>query len=167
MTETHILYVANSGKQRRDLVATLEKRGLSVQVCSDAAAADRIVAEHEFDLVLCENELAVQTGLVLLKQVRGHKPQLPFILLGVDPASGDGRAAIRAGASHYLCEPLDLEEVEIRIEQVRERARLMRTLEERGRELEAKTIELAQANVDLLGAQEELEQAGNQIRLIV
>jgi DNA-binding NtrC family response regulator len=71
----------------------------------DTAAAERLLSEQSFDLLVAALAPPTVDGLELLTHVRGMKDALPVILVDPDPSLDKATTAFRLGARDYLARP--------------------------------------------------------------
>ena len=105
-----ILIVDDDGDLRTLLGLCFLRRGHSIVVASNGAAALECLAVHQPDLLVTDVNMPVMGGLELLRHVRanGHR-DLPVIVL---TARSDQRvAAAAAGADAFLVKPIPLREL--------------------------------------------------------
>ena len=105
-----ILIVDDDGDLRTLLGLCFLRRGHSIVVASNGAAALECLAAHAPDLLVTDLSMPVMDGLELLRRLRanGHH-DLPAIVL---TARSDQRpAATDAGADAFLVKPVPLREL--------------------------------------------------------
>jgi DNA-binding NtrC family response regulator len=104
----------------------LERRGHEVKVCAQARAAQKALAEAEWDVLLLDLNLPDAKGIDVLAGVRKEHADVQTIILtgfaDVDSALG----AMRLGAFDYLTKPPNFEELLVRVEKAAEKALLER-----------------------------------------
>ncbi|HSN73550.1 MAG TPA: response regulator [Anaerolineae bacterium] len=105
-----ILIVDDDGDLRTLLGLCFLRRGHSIVVASNGAAALECLAVHEPDLLVTDVNMPVMGGLELLRRLRANgQIDLPVILL---TACSDLRAAAtEAGADAFLVKPVPLREL--------------------------------------------------------
>jgi two-component system NtrC family response regulator len=120
-----ILVVDDEPAQRGLVAGFLVRRGFAV---AEAAAADAALArfrQEPFDLVLTDQRMPGGSGLDVLAGVRAISPETAVIIMTAYGTIETAVGAIKGGAADYLAKPLNLDELLHRIEQVRERQRLL------------------------------------------
>jgi two-component system, chemotaxis family, sensor kinase CheA len=82
----------------------LETAGFEVQVAINGAEAWEILAENDFDVVICDVEMPTMNGLELTQRIREstRTQHLPVILLTSLSKPEQREAGLRAGADAYL-----------------------------------------------------------------
>jgi DNA-binding NtrC family response regulator len=120
-----LLVVDDEPAQLELLGGFLGKRGFSVSLAPDARAALTRFRREPFDLVLTDQKMPGLSGLDLLEAVRRQNPETPVLVMTAYGTIESAVAAIKAGAADYLTKPLNLDELLHRVEQARERQRLL------------------------------------------
>ena len=103
----------------------LKKRGFETVLAESGEKALRSFCDQSFDLVLTDQKMAAMSGLELVHAVRALNPETAVIVMTAYGTIETAVSAIKAGAADYLTKPLNLDELLYRIEQVRERQRLL------------------------------------------
>ena len=103
----------------------LKKRGFETVLAESGEKALRSFRDQSFDLVLTDQKMAGMSGLELVHAVRALNPETAVIVMTAYGTIETAVSAIKAGAADYLTKPLNLDELLYRIEQVRERHRLL------------------------------------------
>jgi DNA-binding NtrC family response regulator len=125
MKSHRILVVEDEENQRKTLGGFLKKKGFRTDEASSGEAAQKLLKENLYDLVLTDKKMEGIGGLELLKKIKAANPEIEVILL---TAYGDVRSAVEAmqqGAFDYLNKPVDLEELELIIGRALERRQLV------------------------------------------
>jgi two-component system NtrC family response regulator len=120
-----VLVVDDQPAQRELITGFLRKQNFDVLAAeSGEKALDKFRAEP-FDLVLTDMKMPGMSGLDLLKELRGINPEAAVMVVTAYGTVETAVAAVKAGAADYLTKPINLEELLYRIEQVKERRRLV------------------------------------------
>jgi DNA-binding NtrC family response regulator len=120
-----ILVVDDESSQLELVGGFLKKRGFETVLAeSGAKALERFRAEP-VDLVLTDQKMPDMSGLELLKAIRAINPETAVIVITAYGTVETAVAAIKSGAADYVTKPVNLDELLYRIEQVRERRRLL------------------------------------------
>ena len=93
----------------RPLIQALEHANLQVSHCADLAAARELLYRESPDLVLVELAPPILDGLAFTRLLR-QDPRfglLPIICLAARDSVADRIEAIKAGADHFLAEPVE------------------------------------------------------------
>jgi len=96
------------GHRLRDL-------GHAVDILEDGLEGDQFLADEGADLVILDINLPGQSGLEVLKKLRGRGDRTPVLLLTGRGATRDRVTGLDLGADDYLVKPFEMEELEARI----------------------------------------------------
>jgi signal transduction histidine kinase len=117
-----ILLVEDHGDTGRVLARLLRNSGYAVEHAETAAAALANFARTNFDLVISDLGLPDESGLVLMKKLRGLHPALPGICLSGYGMEDDLNACRDAGFAEHLTKPVDMQRLHSAISRVANRA---------------------------------------------
>jgi two-component system response regulator TctD len=116
----------------------LRLRGLDVEFATDGEAADRMLREQDWDLVILDLSLPLLDGTDVLRRLRARGSVMPVLILTARGEVPDRVRGLNLGADDYLTKPFELAELEARI------AALLR----RPRELRARRTTIGQLTFD-------------------
>ncbi len=106
----------------------LRRRGYPVQVVNDGASAIRLLEESYFDILLLDLGLPEVDGWGVLARARDlAEPPVTLVMTGV----GDTKTAVQAmrcGASDFVTKPIDVADLQIRLENLLDTATIKRRL---------------------------------------
>jgi len=125
VADFRILVVDDEPAQLELVGGFLRKRGFDVALAPDGREALQRFRREPFNLVLTDQKMPGLSGLELIEAVRAQNPETPVIVMTAYGTIETAVAAIKAGAADYLTKPLNLDELLHRVEQVRERQRLV------------------------------------------
>ena len=120
-----ILVVDDEPAQLELLSGFLTKQGFEAVLAESATKALEIFRRESVDLVVTDQKMPDMSGLDLVKAVRAIDPEASIIVITAYGTVDTAVAAIKSGAADYLSKPVNLDELLYRIEQVRERRRLL------------------------------------------
>lgn len=120
-----ILVVDDEPAQLELLSGFLKKQGFETVLAQSATKALEIFRHEPFDLIVTDQKMPDMSGLDLLKAVRAINPEASVIVITAYGTVDTAVAAIKSGAADYLTKPVNLDELLYRVEQVRERGRLL------------------------------------------
>ncbi|MBW2245330.1 MAG: sigma-54-dependent Fis family transcriptional regulator, partial [Deltaproteobacteria bacterium] len=113
MTATRIFIVDDAEGIRSYLTTLLESRGYAVDTAEDGRSALELLdAGVAPDLVILDVMMPGQDGLVTLKEIKKHHPELPVVMLSVVGTASSIVEAMQLGASDYLNKPFDEADLE-------------------------------------------------------
>ncbi len=110
------LLVVDDEKSTRDGLVRALQRQYDVQVASDGAQALHVLDEQEIDVVLSDLRMPGMDGLTLIQRILARPSSPACILLTAYGSIDTAVEAIKRGASDFLTKPVNLDELEIRIQ---------------------------------------------------
>jgi two-component system NtrC family response regulator len=120
-----ILLVDDEAGQREVLAGYLKKKRHTVLEAASAAEALTRAKQEVVDLVLTDLKMPDKSGFELLQEIRALNPEITVVIMTAFGTIEGAVAAMREGAYDYLTKPIDLEEVDLLIQRVGERRRLL------------------------------------------
>ncbi|KAB2921520.1 MAG: sigma-54-dependent Fis family transcriptional regulator [Bacteroidetes bacterium] len=120
-----ILIVDDEASQRDILSGYLRKRRYTVATAATPAEALNRIAVSPVDLVLSDFRMPGMTGFELLRHVKQNNPATDVILMTAFGTVEGAVAAMKEGAYDYIGKPIDLEELELLLQRLKERRRLI------------------------------------------
>ena len=117
-----ILIVENNDTRSKRIAAALRERGYETVLAGDAAAALTLIEETGVQLIVANT---ASGGLELTQELRDAGDAVPVIALTEDDARGEKRRIFRSGADGYMILPLDTEELQMRVESLLWRCRIV------------------------------------------
>ncbi len=103
-----ILLVEDHDDTSRALARLLRNAGHTVETAADAAQATAAFERRPFDLVVSDLGLPDESGLVLMRRLRGIRPGVAGICLSGYGTEDDLRACREAGFGEHLTKPVDM-----------------------------------------------------------
>jgi two-component system phosphate regulon response regulator OmpR len=118
--ERHLLVVDDDDRIRSLLKEFLSGAGFRVTGASDAAAARRLLASFDFDLLIFDVMMPGEDGFSLMRWVRAaaHARLAPILMLTAKDAADDRIEGLSLGADDYLAKPFEPRELLLRIEAI-------------------------------------------------
>jgi two-component system, OmpR family, response regulator len=113
-----VLVVEDDRELGNAVVASLTDQGYAVDWSADGGAAMTSLATATYDLVLLDLGLPKQSGLSVLRSLRGRNdPQrsVPVLIATAMDSVKDRVEGLDAGADDYLVKPFSLEELHARV----------------------------------------------------
>ena len=117
-----ILIVENNDTRSKRIAAALRERGYEAVLAGDAAAALTLIEETGVQLIVANTACG---GLELTQELRDAGDAIPVIALTEDDARSEKRRIFRSGADGYMILPPDLEELQMRVESLLWRCRIV------------------------------------------
>lgn len=122
MTHQAILVVEDDPKIRALLRTVLEDDGFAVQEAGNKDEMQRVLHEHEIDLITLDIHLGSDNGFELAREIRRQSDVAIVMVTGKDDVI-DRVAGLEVGADDYITKPFHIREVIARIRSVLRRAR--------------------------------------------
>ena len=124
-----ILLVDDEPAIARAYSRTLGTAGFTVVTAADGHEAANVVRERSFDVIISDIAMPGMDGIDLLRAIREHDLDVPFIIMTGGPAVDTAARAMEYGALRYLIKPVvpgQLEEVVARAVRLHQMAKVKR-----------------------------------------
>jgi EAL domain-containing protein (putative c-di-GMP-specific phosphodiesterase class I) len=124
-----VLLVDDEGAIARAYARSLGDAGFEVVCAYDGTQAAEVARGRRFDVIVSDITMPQMNGLELLRAVREHDLDVPFVLMTGGPAIDSAVRAVEYGALRYLIKPIEpaqLEEVVRRAVRLHQIARVKR-----------------------------------------
>lgn len=108
-----VLLVENSAEQLRSLSSAMRELNYEPIPAADASAALALLEANRVQLIVAD---CICGGLELTRDLRDAADTTPVIILTENPSHALKRRIFRSGADGYMIQPLDLEELQMRIQ---------------------------------------------------
>ena len=95
----------------RLLTIRLRSEGFEVAACENAAQALTSVPRFRPDVLVTDLRMKDKDGIALLKDLQGHYPALPVILLTAHGTIPDAVTATKSGAFAFLTKPVEKDQL--------------------------------------------------------
>lgn len=106
---------------RRELAGFLAERGNVVDGVGSVAEFRAVFSPADHLIALVDLGLPDGDGIDLIAWLRGQGKRLGIVVVSARSSTGDKVSGLIAGADHYLCKPVDLEELDAVIIALRRR----------------------------------------------
>lgn len=114
-----ILVVDDHPMTRNMVRAILRGIGYShVELAESALQAQVMLSEDRYDLIICDWNMPIMSGLEFLNIVRELFPEMPFVMLTAEAYKENVEAAIEAGVSDYVIKPFTADILCTKVEKV-------------------------------------------------
>jgi two-component system phosphate regulon response regulator OmpR len=123
--QRHLLLVDDDDRIRDLIRRYLVRAGFRITAAADAAAARKLLANLQFDLVVLDIMMPGEDGFSLttwLRQRAGAQGATPILILTARGLPDDRIEGLRLGADDYLAKPFEPRELLLRIEAILRRA---------------------------------------------
>ena len=120
-----ILIADDEEAARRSLAQILTEDGFQVALASDGEDALRLVAQESPDVLLTDLRMPVMDGHELLTRVHQAYPDVTVVIMTAHGTIASAVRAVRDGAEDYLTKPINVEDLELLLERILKRNRLL------------------------------------------
>ena len=134
----HILIVDDDESQRNLLAGFLGKKGHKISTASSGKEAIAINSESGFDLAIMDLKMPELDGIETMRQMKEIDPETYYVILTGYGTVESAVHAMKQGAYDYLNKPVNLDELELIIERIREESNIHQELEILRAEVEGK-----------------------------
>jgi putative two-component system response regulator len=110
-----ILIVDDEEPIRKLLMRYLGTRNYDCVLASDAVEARSCLEEEEFDVILCDINMPGESGLDLVRDLRGRNTDLAAVMVTGADEPAIAKTAFDVGAYDYIVKPLELNRVLISV----------------------------------------------------
>lgn len=112
MSRLKTVLVADDDRAIRTVIGqALTRAGFDVRATGNAATLWRWVEAGEGDVAVTDVIMPDENGLDLLPRIRGHRPDLPVIVMSAQNTLATAVKATERGAYEYLPKPFDINEL--------------------------------------------------------
>jgi len=116
-----VLIVDDFATMRRILKNILTQIGFSnIYEADDGKSALNLIKNQKIDLIMCDWNMPVMTGLDLLNAVRGDDAlkAIPFVMVTAEAQKENIIQAVQAGVNNYVVKPFTTETITQKLEKV-------------------------------------------------
>jgi two-component system chemotaxis response regulator CheY len=111
-----VLVVDDSAMMRKVVLRVLKMANVEfegVLEAGDGAEALALLRANKVDLIMCDINMPVMTGLQLLQQIKDEKLAVgvPIVMVTTENSEPQVRQAILAGARGFICKPFTIEHI--------------------------------------------------------
>ncbi|MET0183868.1 MAG: response regulator [Achromobacter sp.] len=118
-----VLLVEDERDMASWLVRALAQSGFLPDHAADAASAELLMADNDYEAIIMDLRLPDKHGLVLLREMRARNDLTPVLLLTAQGSLHDRVRGLNIGADDFLTKPFALEELEARVAALVRRSR--------------------------------------------
>ncbi len=118
-----VLVVDDEEIARTNLEHVFTKEGYQVETAADGIEAMARLRKVPADIVISDLKMSRMDGLQLLGQIREQAPDTEVVLVTGYGTVDCAVTALRQGAAHYLCKPVDIGELKKTVREVLDRKR--------------------------------------------
>ncbi|MEZ6036256.1 MAG: sigma-54 dependent transcriptional regulator [Planctomycetota bacterium] len=127
MSRRQVVLLADDEPLSREfLQEALQQLGCDVLAVAHGRAAIEALAHRSFDLVVTDLRMPHADGMAVLAASKADDPDRPVVLVTAHGTMHVGVAAMRQGAADVLEKPVAMDTLELLLERLRERGRILR-----------------------------------------
>ncbi len=116
-----ILLVEDNVELGQSLADLLHQHGFVVDHAERGDAADQLLSQSHYDLLLLDLNLPQMTGKALLRRLRERGDAIPVIVLTASDSLDQKVVCLEIGADDYLVKPVEIRELLARIQAIARR----------------------------------------------
>ena len=102
----------------------LSKKGYQVFCLYSAKYSLMELYKYQVDLIITDIMMPAMDGIAFIKEVRDMEIKVPILIISAKDQFTDKEAGFKAGADDYMVKPIDLNEMELRINSLFRRAKI-------------------------------------------
>ena len=125
MNEYVILVIDDEESQLKVLAGYLRKKQFQVFEACQAEEGLNLIRDYPIDVVLTDMRMPGMTGIELLKQIKCLHPEIGVLVMTAYGSVDDAVTAMKEGAEDYIQKPIDLDQLDMVINKLFERRRLL------------------------------------------
>lgn len=111
-----ILVVEDETELRELLGRALKRQGFAVDLCADGTDGMHFATEYPVDLAIIDLGLPGESGMEIVRAVRGQGHKYPILILTARSDWQDKVEALEIGADDYVTKPFRIEELMARVQ---------------------------------------------------
>ena len=165
-----VLLVDDDEGIREVLQEIVELFGFTSKTARTGEESLRFLEHESFDLMVTDIRMPNMDGMELLKKAKSNYPDIDIIMITGFSADYSFNDVVNAGASDIITKPINLEEIEAKINRVIRERHLRKELEQKNAQLQTylEDLQLAKDRLEeqarrLVGALSEIEKANEVI----
>ena len=116
MKKATILLLEDDVTLHETLREYLEEEGFEVQGAFDGEAAEDLLYERPFDLLVLDVNVPRKNGFAVLRDARARGVEAPALFLTTRDAQSDVEQGFQSGADDYVRKPFSLKELLLRVQ---------------------------------------------------
>jgi len=116
MKKATILLLEDDATLHETLTEYLEEEGFDIAGVYDGEAAEDLLYERTFDLLILDVNVPGKNGFDVLREARGRGVDTPALFLTTRDSAADAERGFESGADDYVRKPFSLKELLLRIQ---------------------------------------------------
>ena len=123
------LLVVDDERGSRESLRSIFEKLYQVTLADGAAAAQRLLSEERFDLMLLDVMMQQKDGVTLLKEAHEAYPDLPVIMVSASTSVRPVVESMKSGALDFVSKPFDVAEIRHAVARALETSTLRRQVQ--------------------------------------
>ncbi len=123
-----ILVVDDERIARDNLSYMLRKEGYETETAGSGPEALEVLKNKEFSIMLTDLKMESIDGIELMKRAKEIYPEIETIIFTGYGTIDSAVEAMKQGAVHYLCKPINLNEVKDLVKRIQEKKRIIKNI---------------------------------------
>lgn len=119
MKDFSILLIDDEPAQITSIKSFLMRRHFKVLTAGSGDEGLGIINNGSIDLILTDYRMPGLSGLDIVRKVKSINPEIPVVVITAFSATEDAVQVMKEGAYDYLSKPIDLDELEIMVNKIR------------------------------------------------
>ena len=120
----NILVIEDNKNMRKLICATLKQNGYSTFEAEDGEVGLDVLDTTHIDLIICDIMMPNMDGYEFTETLRDGHCETPIIIVTAKEQLEDKKKGFSIGADDYMVKPIDLNEMELRINSLFRRAKI-------------------------------------------
>ncbi len=120
MPDFKILLIDDEPAQIFSLKSFLQRRKYTVLTANSGTAGLEIVRKNGVDLIFTDFRMPDMSGLEVIKAVKAINPEIPVVVITAFSQTEDAVQVMKEGAYDYISKPVDLDELELLVQKIRQ-----------------------------------------------
>ena len=120
-----IFVIDDDKNQRENLGGFLEDIGHKVHICDSGDNCLQYLEKEYVDLIITDFRMPGMSGMDILRKAKEINPDISVILVTAFGTIEDAVEAMKLGAADYITKPIDLDEIEMKINKLKEHRQLV------------------------------------------
>ncbi|MBN2282012.1 MAG: sigma-54-dependent Fis family transcriptional regulator [Candidatus Marinimicrobia bacterium] len=120
-----IVVIDDDKNQRENLGGFLQDIGHKVHICDSGDNCIKFIEQEYVDLIITDFRMPGMSGLDILRKTKEINPDISVIIVTAFGTVEDAVKAMKLGAADYITKPIDLDEMEIKINKLKEHRQLI------------------------------------------
>ena len=117
MSKGKVLIVDDDLACRKACARTLSAGGFETAEAEDGESALELLKDSSYNVVVTDIMMPGISGLDVLRHVKKNTPECDVIIITAYPTLKTSVEALRVGATDYIAKPIDIEELNSKVEQ--------------------------------------------------